>query len=131
LPAKESDMVKRSDYAPYDTMHAFEIGVQNYRNGRWVEHHYREVEAQAYDRGFEYAMKKDEKRRRCALTPDDAKPGCCQEAALGLSFYSPCNHPAVAMVGWPNRNEGPYRMCAACTEHNVRSRGAQIVGEIK
>jgi hypothetical protein len=57
-----------------------------------------------------------------------AKAGCCEEAAIGMPGYFPCNKPAVHMVGWPARKEGPYRMCAMCADHNVRHRGAVIVG---
>lgn len=58
-----------------------------------------------------------------------AKEHCCEEAAL-LPFpgYIPCNKPAVSMVGWPDRGEGPYRMCEACADHNVRNRGATLIG---
>lgn len=61
------------------------------------------------------------------FTPDDAKPGCCQEAALGIPFYAPCNKPAVNVVGWKGRSDAPVRMCFACTDHNVRHRGGEIV----
>jgi hypothetical protein len=62
------------------------------------------------------------------MTPDDAEPSGCQEAALGLPFYLPCNEPAVSIVGWLGKSEGPYRMCAACTDHNVKNRGAMVLG---
>jgi hypothetical protein len=62
------------------------------------------------------------------LTPDDAKPGCCQEAALGVPFYAPCNRPAINVVGWKGRSDAPIRMCAMCTDHNVRHRGGEIIG---
>ena len=65
------------------------------------------------------------------LTPDGAKPGCCQEAALGVPFYAPCNQPAVNIVGWKGRSEPPIRMCEACTYHNVRNRGGEIVRPFK
>lgn len=56
-----------------------------------------------------------------------AKPHCCEEAALGLPFYAPCNRPAVNIVGWKGRTETPIRMCEMCTDHNVRNRGGEIV----
>ena len=56
-----------------------------------------------------------------------AKPGCCEEAALGLPFYAPCNQPAVSIVGWTGRSDQPIRMCAMCADHNVRNRGGEIV----
>lgn len=34
------------------------------------------------------------------------------------------------MVGWANRKEGPYRMCEMCADHNVRNRGAEILGKV-
>jgi hypothetical protein len=61
-----------------------------------------------------------------------ASPGCCEEAStLSREHYIPCNRPATNMVGWPHRNEGPYRMCDMCTDHSVRNRGAVIVGEFR
>ncbi len=65
------------------------------------------------------------------LTPADAKPGCCQEAALGVPFYAPCNKPAMSIVGWKGRSEPAIRMCEACTYHNVRNRGGEIVRPFK
>jgi len=65
------------------------------------------------------------------LTPDDAKPGCCQEAALCIPFYAPCNRPAVSIVRWKGRNEPAIRMCAMCADHNVRNRGGEIVEPFK
>lgn len=59
-----------------------------------------------------------------------AKPGCCEEAAIlpsGLDFYAPCNKPAVSIVGWKGRSDTPIRMCFACTDHNVRNRGGEII----
>lgn len=61
-----------------------------------------------------------------------AKPDCCEEASpMSHNFYIPCNKPAVAMVGWPDRGEGPYRMCPACADHNARNRGASYMGEYR
>lgn len=58
-----------------------------------------------------------------------AAPGRCEEAsALSGERYIPCNAPAESMVGWPARGEGPYRMCAGCADHNVKNRGATLVG---
>lgn len=57
-----------------------------------------------------------------------AKPGGCEEAALGIPFYAACNKPAVVMVGWPRRREGPYRMCQECAWHNTKNRGAVELG---
>lgn len=65
------------------------------------------------------------------LTPNDAKAGCCQECVMGIPFYAPCNEPATKMIGWPRRTEGPYRMCDACADHNVRNRGAQEMGSVE
>jgi hypothetical protein len=44
-----------AEYAPYHTMWAFWAGVNDHRNGRRSEH--RGVDAQAYDRGVECAMR--------------------------------------------------------------------------
>lgn len=55
-----------------------------------------------------------------------AQPDCCEEAAPGMDFYMPCNAPAVRLVKL--RDEGPYRMCAACARHNIRRRGGEDVG---
>lgn len=59
-----------------------------------------------------------------------AEPGGCEEASpLSHSFYIPCNAPAAYVV--KNRDPTPYRMCAQCADHNVRNRGATIVGPFK
>lgn len=60
-----------------------------------------------------------------------AKPDCCEEAAMGMSFggYIPCNRPATVIVGWPKRpGEQNLRMCAMCADHNTHNRGAEIIG---
>ena len=58
-----------------------------------------------------------------------AKPGCCEEADIRIPWgYIPCNEPATKMIGWPNRGEGPYRMCPACASHSLRNRGASDLG---
>lgn len=55
-----------------------------------------------------------------------AKPDCCEEASmLSHSFYIPCNRPAVSIV---EHRDGRYRMCEMCADHNVRNRGAKLVG---
>lgn len=61
-----------------------------------------------------------------------AKPGCCEEASpASREFYIPCNQKATTIVTfYPERREGPYRMCAACTEHNVKRRGAHYLPKI-
>ena len=47
-----------AEYTPYNTMHAFRIGVVDYLNGRGLDPvHYRGVDAQAYHRGVECAMR--------------------------------------------------------------------------
>src|SRR5258708_5796080 len=58
-----------------------------------------------------------------------AKPGCCEEAALGVpgGGYIPCNKPAANVIGWKGRPHAPILMCEACTDHNVRNRRGQIV----
>jgi len=56
-----------------------------------------------------------------------AKDDCCEEAALALPFYVPCNRPAIAIVGWKGRSDPPIRMCMACTDHNVRNRGGEVM----
>lgn len=57
-----------------------------------------------------------------------AKEGCCEEASLmSKRFYIPCNAPAAFIVKHDGRDEGPYRMCAACADHNVRNRGGRVV----
>lgn len=66
-----------------------------------------------------------------AYSPADAKPGCCQEAALGVPFYLPCNKPATQVVGWKGRRDEPIRMCAACADHNVRNRGGEKISDIE
>jgi hypothetical protein len=57
-----------------------------------------------------------------------AKPGRCEEAALGLPFYAPCNQPAEYILRWKGRTDPEIRVCAACADHNVRMRGGEIVG---
>lgn len=57
-----------------------------------------------------------------------AKDHCCEEASMmSHSFYIPCNKPAAHIVGWKGRSDTPIRMCDACTHHNVRNRGGEIV----
>ena len=55
------------------------------------------------------------------------KPDSCEESNY---FYPelPCNKPAVRMIGWPDREEGPYRMCEACADHSIKNRGAVDFG---
>ncbi len=56
-----------------------------------------------------------------------AKPGCCEEASIqSHEFYIPCNKPAENFVSYP-RDKREYRMCAACTDHNVKNRGAVLL----
>lgn len=77
--------------------------------------------------------------RRKPVEPAPAQPlqlkaeiGCCEEASMhSTSTYVPCNRPAKFMVGWPHRQEGPYRMCEMCADHSVRNRGAVIAGPYK
>lgn len=57
----------------------------------------------------------------------EADPGLCEEAALGFSFYAPCNKPAVAIVGWKGRSDPAIRMCSMCLDHNIRNRGGQVI----
>ncbi|MCK5639716.1 MAG: hypothetical protein KAJ19_02925 [Gammaproteobacteria bacterium] len=56
-----------------------------------------------------------------------AKPGCCEEASLfaPAGVYMPCDKPATKMVGW--KNEGPYRMCDMCADHNIKNRNATTI----
>lgn len=60
-----------------------------------------------------------------------ARRNGCEEAALGMGdAYFPCNRPAtkIISVNRPGSTEGPYRMCDACADHSVRSRGMKEVG---
>lgn len=58
-----------------------------------------------------------------------AKANCCEEASpLSKATYIPCNQPATRMIGWPARQEGPYRMCESCADHCVHQRGATDQG---
>ena len=57
-----------------------------------------------------------------------ADEGCCEEASIvSIAFYIPCNKPATKTVRYPDRAEGPYRMCDACADHNVQHRGGEYV----
>ena len=60
-----------------------------------------------------------------------ANPNCCEECALGVSTYIPCNKPAAYIVGWKGRSDPPIRMCEACADHNVKNRGGEIKETIK
>lgn len=53
--------------------------------------------------------------------------GCEEASPASHAFYIPCNRPAVRMIRHMN-NEGPYRMCEMCADHNVKNRGAQDIG---
>lgn len=56
-----------------------------------------------------------------------AKPHCCEEASLASrDFYIPCDNPAVFIV--KTSDQAPYRMCEMCADHNVRNRGAKLIG---
>ena len=57
-----------------------------------------------------------------------AKPGCCEEAALGLPFYAPCNEPAKFILRWKGRSDPQILVCEMCADHNVKNRGGKIVG---
>jgi len=58
-----------------------------------------------------------------------AKEHCCEEASMMSSqFYIPCNQPATRMIMHTQHNEGPYRMCQMCADHNTRNRGATDIG---
>jgi hypothetical protein len=46
----------RAEYAPYDKMTAFDEGMRDYGHGN-VSDNYNGVDAQAYDRGLECAMR--------------------------------------------------------------------------
>lgn len=56
-----------------------------------------------------------------------AKPDCCEEVALGVPFYAPCNKPATNVVAWKGRSDPALRMCDFCTNHNVHNRGGYVV----
>ena len=60
-----------------------------------------------------------------------AKPDCCEECAMGVPIYLPCNKPAENIVGWKGRSDTPIRMCFGCTDHNVRNRGGYVVSAFK
>lgn len=56
------------------------------------------------------------------------KGAFCEEASpLSRETYIPCGQPADAIVKC--EREGPYNMCAACADHNVRRRGAHYLKE--
>lgn len=55
-----------------------------------------------------------------------ANPHCCEEAALGVPGYIPCNKPAVSVVKQPDGNK--VAMCVACAWHNVNNRGGELDG---
>lgn len=58
-----------------------------------------------------------------------AKVNCCEEASPASGeHYIPCNAPATRLIGWPERKEGPYRMCEMCADHSIRNRGATDQG---
>jgi hypothetical protein len=42
----------------------------------------------------------------------------------GMTKAFSCNEPATRFVGWPQRGEGPYRMCEQHAHHSVRNRRA-------
>jgi len=55
--------------------------------------------------------------------------GFCQEASImSREEYVPCLGPAVAII---RNRDGFYRMCASCTDHNVRNRGAIVEVEYR
>jgi hypothetical protein len=61
----KSNMPKRSDYAPYDTMPAFDFGIKCYNDGTHLTvTHLKGVDEQAFDRGCEYAMRLQQAKRK-------------------------------------------------------------------
>lgn len=47
----------------------------------------------------------------------------CEEASpLSFKIKIDCGRPASSIV-WHNVDQRAYRMCEACTDHNVRNRG--------
>jgi len=61
------------------------------------------------------------------ITKIKAGIGRCEESSLHMPAL-PCNAPATTMIAWPNRAEGPYRMCNACANHSLKNRGAVNAG---
>jgi hypothetical protein len=59
--------------------------------------------------------------------PIPASFGCCEEAALNMPGYFPCNRPAVAVLRWHRRTDPEIRVCSACLNHNVKNRGGEVV----
>ena len=53
--------------------------------------------------------------------PLEAAFGKCQEAALGVPFYLPCNKIAVAVLRWRGRSDPDIRVCPGCLNHNVKN----------
>lgn len=52
----------------------------------------------------------------------------CQETTGMIGDkYLRCGQPAVVVVQHRGRNEGPYDMCYACADHNLRNRNAGVV----
>lgn len=51
--------------------------------------------------------------------------GCEEASVFSQNVYIPCNAPAEFVV---RHSEGDYRMCAMCTDHNIRNRGAVLIG---
>jgi hypothetical protein len=51
------EMAIRVEYAPYDMYPEFQEGYDDYMNDKWRGEKYKDVAAQAYDRGSEAAMR--------------------------------------------------------------------------
>lgn len=61
------------------------------------------------------------------MTKFPAGVGRCEESNLHFPAL-PCNKPATTMIAWPERGEGPYRMCSECANHSIKNRGARSAG---
>lgn len=90
----------------------------------------------AIDRDREYresqrARVRDDAERRAsarARALQIAGGRTCEETTGTIGdTYLRCGAPAVVLLRYRGRDEGPYAMCYACADHNLRNRNAGVV----
>ena len=51
------------------------------------------------------------------------------QSCVELGVMPGCDAYASTLVGWPNRDEGPYLMCVGCAHHSIKNRGATLIAK--
>lgn len=64
------------------------------------------------------------------VAPDFAGKACEETTGMVGETYTRCGAPAVMLVKYRGREEGPYFMCFGCGTHNARNRNAEVLAEL-